>query len=191
MRAWLRVLLLAVAPLFVVVAPGAAPSHACSCVDTPVDQLIADGEVVFIGTVLENPVAADDGEAAFRVRTTSVYAGRVPETVQLTTAGDTAGCGIDVSEGDRWTFVTTPDFAVSSCDGSAPTETVSATEVEAVLGPGGPPDPGGVAPPDAGEDDDETAIVVTRIFVGLAVALGLAGATLLLLMLRAWARNQR
>jgi len=189
-RTLLRLLLLAVAPFLVVAAPGAAPSHACSCVDVPVDQLLADGDVVFIGTVLENPVAADDG-AAFRVRTTSVYQGRVPETVQLTTGADEAACGLEVSEGENWTFVTSDDFTVGSCDGSAPTEDLSATDVEAVLGPGGPPDPGGVAPPDAAEDQDRTAEVITRLFVGLVVVIGGAGAVLLLLTLRAWARNQR
>jgi hypothetical protein len=191
MRALLRLLLLAVAPVLVVVAPGAAPSHACSCIDTPVDQLLADADVVFVGTVLEDPVGADDGQAAFRVEATSVYAGVVPEVVQLTTDAETSACGIDVSEGDRWTFVTTTDFVVGSCDGSAPTSTLTASDVERVLGPSGPPEPGGVARPDSAEEDSEAATVVTRLFVGLVVVIGLAGAVLLLLMLRSWARNQR
>lgn len=172
MRRLLFVLVLAASSLLLV----PPPAFACSCVEAPLqDHLDADVIVAGIVDATTEPLLATQGERTMRVHVDRVYQGTAEEWLDVDTGGP---CGFDYPlEGREVLFMTEDgdDLSVSLCGG---TDQFSAAEVEALLGAGTEPEPGGPGPyADLSE------------YAGLAAA-G-AGASLVALAGALWLRLRR
>ena len=86
--------------LAVVALVAAAGAEACTCapVDLERDLPRADGAIV--GTVLERREAAG-GQRVFLFRVEQLYKGDIVNRVEVTTARDSAACGLDARVGER------------------------------------------------------------------------------------------
>ena len=91
----------------------ASPCWACSCIEAEPKEYAESAEVIFTGTVrsVETRMEADPsipelGEYPVFLVTLDAetsYKGNVTSTMQLRTATDSAACGVNLSEGERYT----------------------------------------------------------------------------------------
>jgi hypothetical protein len=141
------------------VAVGAGPAHACSCiqVDTATSARLADR--VFTGVVDERSPGDKSLGAGVRyaVSVSSVYKGVVGEQIDVFTAASSASCGLpDLPEGTELVWFASERnpagggraeeagpgelrLYVSSCDPNGPATPRVMAAVAGALGPPGPP----------------------------------------------------
>ncbi|HUO45830.1 MAG TPA: hypothetical protein VM470_03240 [Acidimicrobiia bacterium] len=131
----------------------AGPAYACSCAMAEPEQMLEFGPTAFVGTIAGAVPAGQGPVGAQHVLTFSVetvLAGEVAAEVDVVTADNSAGCGIDANVGARMAV-----FAIE--EGGALTSSLcSVTDADAAitaLGPGTPPSQGESATADAGPFD--------------------------------------
>ena len=94
------------AAVFLLLAPGASPLHACQCMSSgPPCQNYFQSDVVFVGTVRSiTPVADDDYQSRLRVEFDNAVPSRGVEGASVTvfTAEDAAACGYAFRRGERY-----------------------------------------------------------------------------------------
>lgn len=157
--------LFAVAITAVLLARSAAPvAHACTCVQTTVEERVAQSEVIAIGTILasvldDDPSGNLDWDA--RVAVERYLAGSGPTEVVADDPPDGGSCGVfDASHvGQRYVIFFYDDFKTHLCMGDEPAtdEFVASVELAVALSPPGAlPETGG--PPDSGQGLDRTLI---------------------------------
>lgn len=126
---------------------GSGRAYACDCMPTDAAALFAQADSVFVGTVTAVAIppslpgkdpSLDPISISFTVE--SVLKGAEMSTAQITTAGNSAACGVAFSVGQRWQINALLDRAVglatNSCSGDA---LLGAGEVPAPTESGGPP----------------------------------------------------
>jgi hypothetical protein len=170
------------------------PAHACSCAQLSVEETVANADVVAIGMVtdllvLGPNVDAARGDVDALVSVSTYLKGSGPPSIAVDDPVGDGDCGfIDETDvGERLLFFLTTSegvYKTNLCAGNAlltgefvdePTVNAYLAEVEAVTGPGQPPDTDEPTPP--AEDDD----LPREAFWALALALPIAflvGATL-------------
>ena len=98
-------------------------------------QLLEFAPIAFVGTVTGvTPVGTRSGSVSYAFEVETVLAGEVPTVATVTTAGSSAGCGLEAALGTRMAV-----FATDEGDG----------ELSKELGPGSPPTGVGVSGPGA------------------------------------------
>jgi hypothetical protein len=109
----------------VIMVASPTPALACSCAPAPPpDVALGDAAAVFSGTVVEARIAGSDpfDDLVARIAVDEVWKGDVAATVDVSTAPDSAMCGVWFSEGDRWLV-----YASTRDDGSLETYLCSRT----------------------------------------------------------------
>lgn len=128
----------------------ALPAQACSCADWPLDRLIADAAVVFVGSAVDRtevPNGVMPVQWTFEVERYLKGSGD-PQIVVGTGVGS-GDCGVDFSRLGRTAVLTWPDRGLpttNSCGG-----VWDADEVIALTGQGTAPE--AAAPPPAAKDE--------------------------------------
>ncbi|MGQ0849174.1 MAG: hypothetical protein ACT4OP_08675 [Actinomycetota bacterium] len=79
----------------------AGPAQACSCAMLEPNQMLEFAPVAFIGTIDGAVPGPDLGQHTLTFTVDLVLAGEVPAEVDVTTADNSAGCGIDAALGSR------------------------------------------------------------------------------------------
>lgn len=129
------------------VSAGSGRAYACDCMPNDAEALFASADVVFVGTVTGVAIAQSlpDAELAFEPASVTfaveeMLKGAAAVEVVVTTAGNSAACGVAFSVGQRWQINALLDRAVglatNSCSGD---ELLGAGEVPAPAENGGPP----------------------------------------------------
>lgn len=133
----------------------AGPAYGCSCAMLEPAQLLEIGQVAFVGTITGAVPMGDkdlaDQSITFEVET--VLAGEVPREVDVVTANNSAGCGIDATVGTRLAVFATDEGGQLT---SSICSTTGADLAIDALGPGTAPTAGGTTS-DAGSFDWQAA----------------------------------
>jgi len=153
----LRTVLAAIVAATGLVLAAPAPAFACSCVAADAPQFVRWADVVVLGEVREitpPPESEQVGSAdpvAYTVAADEVLKGDVGATVEVISARYGASCGLEgIEEGDDYVVFAayqdiggepTDELWASLCGGTAPASDSYVAEVEAVTGPGHPPEP--------------------------------------------------
>jgi hypothetical protein len=168
------------------------PAHACSCIQLSVEQTVVNADVIAVARITglvddeldPRPLIVDkDGLAAVE----RYLKGSGPSAITVDDPSDGGVCGFlgEGAVGERFLFFLTTDsggYKTNLCAGNAlltgefvdePTVNAYLAEVEAITGPGQPPDDDGPAVPT--EDDDLPreafwALAIVLPFVFLAAA---------------------
>lgn len=122
----------------------AGPAQGCSCAVLAPNEMLEFAPVAFVGTMVGVAPGASNHTLTFEVDT--VLAGEVPAEVDVVTATDSAGCGIDANIGARMAIFANDDagyLSSSLCSSTDPETAINA------LGPGTSPT---TAPPLANFD---------------------------------------
>ena len=99
--AWLLAGLALAAALAPFAGPGSArPALACSCIDTPYEELLEEADFAFEGTVVKLSRASGGWLAQFRVE--SVIDGPKRTSAMVWTPANQAGCGLEFGIGESW-----------------------------------------------------------------------------------------
>lgn len=155
-------------------------SHACSCMPYSPAEQIEISDAVFVGTPISqvDTAGGEGGGLRWSFDVETVHKGEVGATTSLETAGDSAACGIEFREGERYlVFATGQDrIGANLCSGTGPVDRADA-ETLALLGEGSPP-----TPDRATADTDEG---VSWPLVGGITAVVLIGGAVVLLLMRA------
>lgn len=135
-----------------------APSYACSCAGSPLNQLIRGDEVVFRGTIssrerspFSSPSTPLD-EVVYTVDVAAVFQGEVGAVAEVDSAASGSACGLEVQQGREYVIVATPTdggrLSANLCGGTSRVTPEHVAQVTALLGQPGPPDLSVDAPPD-------------------------------------------
>ena len=150
----------------------AGPASACSCALVDPDQMLEFGPVAFVGTVTGGPaLVGAGGSAVFTFDVETVLAGEVPALVEVTTAANSAACGLEAALGTRMAI-----FAVDEGNGVFSSNLCSTTDADLAiqaLGPGNPPGESGA--PMARDAFDWQAVWLGTGGLAVVVAVWLAG----------------
>jgi hypothetical protein len=177
-RSW-RAVGIAVLGLVIVVltVTNPPPAVACSCVQPPPPQAaLEQADAVFAGTVVTIQRTGQlSATLIAEIEVDEVWTGEVFETVTVTTAGDSATCGVDFTTGARWLVYAELDDG-SGLSTHLCTRTARATQATAdfdALEDGSDPLPGATArPPTAevsgGGTPGRTWILVVVLLFGVA-----------------------
>lgn len=133
----------------------AGPAYGCSCAMLEPAQMLEFSQVAFVGTITGAVPMGDkdlaDQSITFEVET--VLAGEAPAQVDIVTANNSAGCGIDATIGTRLAVFASDEggqLTSSLCSTTDPDLAIGA------LGPGTAPTGGGPTP-QAGSFDWQAA----------------------------------
>ena len=152
----------------------AGPANACSCAMVDPDQMLEFGPVAFVGTVTAGPDLVGSGDSAvFTFEVETVLAGEVPALVDVTTAANSAACGLEAAPGTRMAI-----FAVDEGNGVLSSGLCSTTDADLAikaLGPGTPPGEPGTPTVDPGNGFDWQAVWLGAGGLAVVGAVWLAG----------------
>jgi hypothetical protein len=98
-----------------------APAQACSCLRQSVQDALRSSSAVFEGHVLESTV--DGGVVRVRLEVSRQWKGVHTETLSVTTAGNSAACGVAFAEGETYLVYANKnadDTTVSLCSRTTP-----------------------------------------------------------------------
>jgi hypothetical protein len=154
----LRALLAAVVAATGLVLAAPAPAVACSCVTADPARLVRWADVVVVGELSgiaaapERDVISSTDPVGYTIAVDRVLKGEAGGTVEVVSARFGASCGLEGLEVGRSYVVLaahhdimgkpTDELWASLCGGTAPASRSYIAELEAVTGPGRPPDPG-------------------------------------------------
>lgn len=119
----LLALLLAGPLVLVGLVVAAGPAAACSCAVTSFKQQVRLADTIFVGKV-QGSGTPSGADLTYDVVASRVFKGDLESAkVQVTSAADSAGCGIGpVEPGQNWLFLT-QEGTTSVCAGTAPATT--------------------------------------------------------------------
>lgn len=130
----------------------ASPARGCSCARLEPNQLLEFAPTAFVGVVVAIPeVGGGGGSVVYTFEVETVLAGEVPSMVEVTTAGNSAACGLEATLGTRMAV-----FATDEGDGVLGSGLCSTSDADLaieILGPGTPPTAGGVPVPEGSTFD--------------------------------------
>lgn len=136
-RPLLRLAIAALLAMSGLVLATTAAASACSC-KSDVEVLATRADAVFVANV--DGVRKVDAEFEYALTTKHVYKGTVERDTVVTTDQATLDCGLgELKTGTEYLFLvtgTSPPYAATNCDGSAPASAKRLAEIEAVLGAG-------------------------------------------------------
>ncbi|WP_154402556.1 hypothetical protein [Nocardioides speluncae] len=134
------------------------PAHACKCVASDIARDAQRADAVFTGTVVsvqkppsgnspegdgptgEGNKADATGVITIQVEADRSWKGHVPTKAELSTAANSAACGIEDLEADKkYLFFAQSDGAkltINSCGGTAPLTAELGATISKLLGPG-------------------------------------------------------
>ena len=141
-----------------VLAVPAPPASACSCATGTFEDHAEGGDVIFRGAVVDTS-EQDNGMVTYTFDVDEVFQGGTGATTEIRSAKSGAACGLEYVEigDDLLVFaypLDEPRDALGSglCGGTQDATPRVLRQIEAVTGPGQPPDPGSTR-----IDDDEAA----------------------------------
>ncbi|MDP9444290.1 MAG: hypothetical protein M3P83_08040 [Actinomycetota bacterium] len=128
-------------------------AYACSCAGGSIRGYAAGADAVFAGTIERRrdpmallPVRGSGDRVYYEIVVDAVYQGRVGERAELASASSGASCGLEVDLDHRYVFFASRDrsgeLEANLCGGTFAAPAFEVPEVEQVLGPPTPPDPG-------------------------------------------------
>ncbi|WP_110180723.1 hypothetical protein [Nocardioides solisilvae] len=114
----------------------AGPAAACSCAVLTFKQQVKMADTVFVGKVAGEGTPSGN-DLTYDVVASRVFKGELEDPrVQVSSAADSAACGIGpVETGQNWLFLTT-EGTTSSCSGSAPASTQVMERAQRLFGIG-------------------------------------------------------
>jgi hypothetical protein len=149
----LRAALTTVVTAAALVALPSGPAFACSCVGGDTRDFVDWADLVVVGTVVDHVPDADgplggDGTTTYTVEVDRVYEGGTTATTEITSSSSGASCGLEGIElGTRYVVFGNRDddggHSATLCGGTAPASDRLVSQVEAVVGGGRAPAPGG------------------------------------------------
>ncbi|MDO5533840.1 MAG: hypothetical protein Q4F65_04220 [Propionibacteriaceae bacterium] len=120
---------------------------ACSCAFMEMDELVAQSGAVFSGTITERsdpfegaPAVSSSDLIEYTVEVDTVYSGEVAATTIVSSARDSASCGVELTVGKTYLILldSGPDAITTSCNGTTELSLVAPDDL-ASLGEGSPP----------------------------------------------------
>jgi hypothetical protein len=169
-----RLLLVAIAALLACtgVMMNPTPAWACSCTPVTVQQAAENADAVFRGRVTQRDRAGrgDTARVELRFQVSRVFKGRVYADQVVTTAVDSAGCGIEAAVDSEWIIFavevseTSGDRVITHLQTSLCSGNLPGVNSPALLGRGQFPRPG------ASDTEEKSITTDVRVDRGLKIA---------------------
>ena len=170
-------------------------AYACSCVGGDAEQFTEWADVVFTGTAVdyapppEQPMMSSSDPATYTFDVDTVFKGSAAPTTQVRSAWSGASCGLEnIEVGTEYVVFAAPQSSrgrgngelwANLCGGTARASQNYVADVEAVTGPGEPPEPAVAEPaaaePAAAEETGRSTATTIAIAGGGLLVLGIIG----------------